>query len=298
MAFSWTDWFHQHRESIPRARTPDPEGDEHALLEAVVAALTADSPQPLIAALMARKHSWTPALRTLLSLRTGIQTALETVRPRPRGSAARRERVGTLCETAILAFLEKMEAQASVERARLKRFQLVDSTRRVLTSEIDPLTNVYNHRHFRVRLDEEVERAMRYGETLSLLLCDGDHFVRLERQHGVAATEEALRNLAGAMTALTRRVDLVARLEWDQFGILLPEIGIHGAYATAEKIRHGVERLRFPLGHPLHDWQLSVSVGISNYHHDAASVETLLDHARHCLQHAKLAGRNRTVAAE
>ncbi len=299
MAFSWQSWIQDHTAAIlermpSRARN----GATHAMLTALAAALSGNTPQPLIDSLP-RDEQLTAAARHVLALRDAVQATLTAeAKSRTAAQLQRVALVANVCEHAVISQVEKAETAWRQERSRLKQFKLVDSTRRILTTDIDLLTHVHNHRHFRARFEEEVERAARYGETLSLLICDIDHFLAMQDRHGVDAAEEALRNVGAAMIALTRRVDCVARMDWDEFAVILPEIGIHGAYATAEKIRHGVERLLFPLGHPLHDWHITLSVGISNFHLDAASTESLLRHARACLGAAKLGGRNRSMASE
>lgn len=271
-----------------------------ALLTALAAAAESGTEQPLLETL--RNHSeqltTTSAVRALLALRDAVCSALRAqAKTRTPAAHERCERVTALCESALLAHLQRSEDLWLREHTRLRQFRENDATRRLLTAETDPLTHVHNARYFHTRLEEEVERAMRYNETMSLLICDVDHFRRLNEARSVRAGDEALRTVAASLNRLTRRVDLVARISWDEFAVILPAIGLHGAYSTAEKIRNGVERVNFPTGHPLHGWPLSLSIGMANYHLDAATPESLLGVARECLRQAKVAGRNRVTAS-
>ncbi len=121
-------------------------------------------------------------------------------------------------------------AQREQFRSALMLQQLVDR---------DPLTGCYNRRVLqRGLLDAELARARRYGTALSVILCDIDHFKRVNDDYGHAAGDQVLADFAGLLTALTREaVDSVIRYGGEEFLLVLPQTDLAGAEAMAERIR-------------------------------------------------------------
>ncbi|QBE66794.1 GGDEF domain-containing protein [Pseudoduganella lutea] len=104
----------------------------------------------------------------------------------------------------------------------------------------DPLTGCFNRRVLqRGLLDAELARARRYGTALSVILCDIDHFKRINDTHGHAAGDHVLHEFGGLLLAMTREtVDSVVRYGGEEFLMVLPETDLDGAHALAERIRH------------------------------------------------------------
>nr|WP_308700777.1 GGDEF domain-containing protein [Pseudoduganella umbonata] len=104
----------------------------------------------------------------------------------------------------------------------------------------DPLTGCFNRRVLQKGLlDAELARARRYGTALSVILCDIDHFKRINDTHGHAAGDHVLNEFGGLLLAMTREtVDSVVRYGGEEFLIVLPETDLDGAQALAERIRH------------------------------------------------------------
>src|SRR3989442_13347594 len=87
----------------------------------------------------------------------------------------------------------------------------------------DPLTGVYNRRHFGERLTSEFAASRRYGRSLSLVLLDVDHLNRVNEAHGRPAGGEVLRGVAQGLQGIVRGADVVAPVRRDEFAILLRE---------------------------------------------------------------------------
>ena len=104
----------------------------------------------------------------------------------------------------------------------------------------DPLTGCYNRRVLqRGLLDAELARARRYDTPLSVILCDLDHFKRINDTHGHAAGDGVLEAFAGLLQAMTREsVDSVIRYGGEEFLVVLPQTDLAGAQVLAERIRH------------------------------------------------------------
>jgi two-component system cell cycle response regulator len=108
----------------------------------------------------------------------------------------------------------------------------------------DPLTGVYNRRHFGERLAAEFAAARRYQRPLSLVMLDVDHLNRVNEAHGRPAGDEVLRSVALVLQGLVRGADVVARVGGDEFAILLRETELQGAQTLAERLRQGIEEMR------------------------------------------------------
>jgi diguanylate cyclase (GGDEF)-like protein/putative nucleotidyltransferase with HDIG domain/PAS domain S-box-containing protein len=100
----------------------------------------------------------------------------------------------------------------------------------------DPLTELYNRRHFMRRFEEELARARRHHRELALVLADVDHLKWTNENYGHLAGDEAIAKVARHLRLSTRVTDVVARFGGDEFVILLPETGVAGAEKTMERI--------------------------------------------------------------
>jgi diguanylate cyclase (GGDEF)-like protein len=103
----------------------------------------------------------------------------------------------------------------------------------------DPLTGCLNRRILqRGLLDTELVRTRRYGMPLSVILCDIDHFKRINDTYGHAAGDQVLIDFAALLQAMTREtVDSVIRYGGEEFLVVLPQTDLSGAHALAERIR-------------------------------------------------------------
>ena len=103
----------------------------------------------------------------------------------------------------------------------------------------DPLTGCLNRRVFQSGLlDAELARTRRYGSALSVILCDIDHFKRVNDAYGHAAGDQVLGEFAGLLRSMARdAVDSVIRYGGEEFLLVLPQTELAGALALAERIR-------------------------------------------------------------
>lgn len=154
----------------------------------------------------------------------------------------------------------------------------------------DPLTRVYNHRFFHDRLPLEFDRAVRYGDRLSLIALDLDDFGAANEQYGHEGGDQLLRSVGERLRALDRPGLIVARLGGDEFALLLPEAGEHEAQVLAQRV---VDMLSIEAGFT--PGQLTVSAGVASYPETANDRETLVRQSDGALFHAKATGKNRVV---
>ncbi|HSY45452.1 MAG TPA: diguanylate cyclase [Steroidobacteraceae bacterium] len=105
----------------------------------------------------------------------------------------------------------------------------------------DDLTRVASRRFFGKHFPREVERAARYGLPLSLLLCDIDHFKKINDTLGHAGGDQILRQFGPRLKqGLRRRIDWVARLGGEEFAIVMPETNYAQGLEVARKLRRVV----------------------------------------------------------
>lgn len=178
------------------------------------------------------------------------------------------------------------ELVVAVENSRLYKL-----TRRLAIT--DELTGLFNYRHLQQRLEEEVNRATRYGKQVSLLMLDADDFKGFNDTQGHIAGDAALAELGEVMRKAVREVDVVARYGGEEFSIVLPETDPAGAYVVAEKVRESISEHVFADAEGERVCRLTVSVGLANLPAHAEDKEGLLREADDALYHAKRGGKNR-----
>lgn len=110
-------------------------------------------------------------------------------------------------------------------------------------SMYDMLTQVKNRRAFNLALDNEVSRAARSGDPLSLLFVDIDYFKRVNDTYGHLSGDKVLKEVAQFMDELLRKTDHVCRYGGEEFALLLPNCGQQRAMEIAERIRVQVSEL-------------------------------------------------------
>lgn len=158
-------------------------------------------------------------------------------------------------------------------------------------SAVDPLTEVYNHRYFQQRLNEEIARAERNKSPLALVFADLDHFKEYNDQNGHVMGDQALKKTAAFLDEVTRIHDVVCRYGGDEFVIILPECDAANAAVICERLVSSFQLLDLP-GRMNSDVNLTLSLGISDYPNYSSDVEELIHQADRALYMAKAAGRN------
>ncbi|PIE74356.1 MAG: hypothetical protein CSA19_00175 [Deltaproteobacteria bacterium] len=161
----------------------------------------------------------------------------------------------------------------------------------------DELTGLYNFRYFQETLDDEIYRANRYQQTLSVMLIDIDFFKKVNDTYGHLIGDLVLKNVGKELVQLVRQSDVVARYGGEEFAIILPSTGITGAKVIGQRVRRGIERLE--IKHEQINVSITVSVGISSTEmENADNKKTLLSYSDEALYQAKRNGRNRLEMLE
>lgn len=110
-------------------------------------------------------------------------------------------------------------------------------------SMYDVLTQVKNRRAFHRALDEEISRAARSGDPLSMLFVDLDHFKQVNDSYGHPLGDKVLKVVAQQIEGLLRKTDHVCRYGGEEFALVLPNCGQQRALEVAERIRRQVSEL-------------------------------------------------------
>ena len=161
---------------------------------------------------------------------------------------------------------------------------------------IDDLTGTLNRRAFFAAAEQEMERALRYGNAVSVVMFDLDHFKQVNDRYGHALGDQALREAATALRAKLRDVDILGRLGGEEFAILLPETPLSGAVDVAERLRHAIAALRIARDNGQAALTLTASLGVAERLAEEITVDKVLARADLALYRAKADGRNRVTA--
>ncbi len=160
----------------------------------------------------------------------------------------------------------------------------------------DPLTGLPNRRLLLERLQHGIERCVRDGELMALLMLDLDHFKPVNDSFGHLAGDQLLQQVASRLSKRLRNSDMTARLGGDEFTVLLENIThVDDAARVAEEIIHDLaDPFHLTLEHKIENKEIyiGVSIGISLYGQHGTTPQLLLDHADAALYKAKASGRS------
>jgi diguanylate cyclase len=221
----------------------------------------------------------------LTTLQSQVSARLETVARqiqdfRARETARREEMFG---RTARMR-----ERIAELEREAQDLYRRLDRERHGARS--DPLTRLANRRSFDERLAREI--AQRTDAPVALMLLDVDDFKIINDSYGHRAGDRVLQIIAQCLAAGLRAEDFIARIEGEEFGVLIRD-ATGAAMRTADELRKSVQALKFHFrGTPVH---ITVSCGMTELKAiDSASAA--FDRADAALYRAKRQGKNLCIA--
>jgi diguanylate cyclase (GGDEF)-like protein len=161
---------------------------------------------------------------------------------------------------------------------------------------IDDVTEAYNARYLLSTVENEIQRAERYGNPLSVLFLDLDRFKTVNDEYGHLVGSETLRRLSRLLEQCVRQVDTLARYGGDEFTIVLVDTAHDAAMRIAERIRHTIEDHVFEIGREAR-LSLTISIGVATCPDHGTSRDQILDAADKAMYRAKSEGRNRVSSA-
>lgn len=151
----------------------------------------------------------------------------------------------------------------------------------------DPLTNLKNRRYYEDKIEEEIARACRYKEPLSIIMFDIDRFKQVNDNYGHDVGDKVLVVYSKLIRSMLRENDKLCRIGGEEFVIITPHTTAVDAYKLAEKIRKKVEDHKEVLA-------ITMSFGVTTYEY-CEDKDSMFKRADNALYEAKASGRNRVV---
>jgi len=156
----------------------------------------------------------------------------------------------------------------------------------------DSLTSLYTRTYFMERLNEELQRTIRSGSSLSLLMLDIDHFKNYNDTYGHIAGDIILKTLGLILVDFFEKKNgIAARYGGEEFVVLLPDIKMKEALDLAEELRLTIANRKVILRRK--ETAVTVSIGVSTFSKDILDGQALIAKADSALYEAKQKGRNR-----
>lgn len=201
----------------------------------------------------------------------------------------------------LVAENERMRNDSNALKIRLEDSQKqIQSLRSSLTEaeEVvlkDPLTGTGNRRQFDVTMEKAIQECQTKVTPLSLVMCDIDHFKRVNDAFGHQVGDELIKMFARVIEGSVRDADTVIRYGGEEFAVILPMTDQDGARVIAERIRRQFESKRLTIRETNQKiGQLTASFGVAQYR-TGDDVEALVQRADAKLYDAKSSGRNRVA---
>lgn len=205
-------------------------------------------------------------------------------------------------DTRINAFLEAMRSgcdniiqkPVNTEHLLTAVMPRVNRFRKLRASmAIDGLTGLFNHSHFKERLQTHISQSLRTHVPISLAMLDVDSFKQINDNYGHPAGDSVLRHLAQLLKGRLRRTDILGRYGGDEFAVLMLDTEIHDAGRVMEQVRQRFAELEHHSPHAT--FHTSFSCGIASF--PTYSSDTALTIAAdQALYEAKKQGKNQVYA--
>ncbi len=192
--------------------------------------------------------------------------------------------------------LHEQQQQAAREIS-MKNQQLKDSLQKLeQMAATDPLTGLYNRRHFSEVLERCFAESVRYNQDLACIMCDLDGYKKLNDTLGHQFGDKILQVTAKVITWNLRVMDIAARYGGDEFVLLLPHASAQLATAVGERIHAQFTMQMKSIVPP--ELPLTVSMGIASVQHNRpTNSDLLVALADEALYDAKHAGKNQMVVS-
>ncbi len=158
----------------------------------------------------------------------------------------------------------------------------------------DPMTRLFNYRHFSQSLEQEMERTHRSGQPTALIMLDLDHFKQVNDTWGHEVGNRVLRHVAALMVTLLRKIDIPCRYGGEEFALILPGTPLPRAVNAAKRLRAAIEESPLMVEEKL--LSVTASMGVSVYLRNSNfSAEAFVKQVDKLLYEAKTQGRNRVA---
>jgi len=157
----------------------------------------------------------------------------------------------------------------------------------------DPLTNLYNRRHFSEIIGSLFSMSRRGNNPLSILIIDIDDFKNINDTHGHHIGDFVIKSLANIFINTIRKSDIAIRYGGEEFLLLLTNTNEDNAKIIAEKLRKQVEDTTLNTKNAI-DLKFTISIGVSTVKKGDVTIDTATENADKALYIAKRSGKNQT----
>lgn len=190
-------------------------------------------------------------------------------------------------ESDLLRMIADISSVALLNQILLKEAQHKANT--------DQLTGLSNRNYLHQVAQYQMEKAVREGTSISVILFDIDNFKNYNDTNGHNAGDALLIELSRLMQVATRKEATLARYGGEEFIIMLPGISKEGAFAYADRLRKEISQYSFPHKEKQPLGFVSISGGIASFPEDGDSIDKVIQNADKALYRAKSEGKNRVL---
>ncbi len=175
--------------------------------------------------------------------------------------------------------------------------ELKEANKRLLELvDIDDLTGLYNMRSLYDKLDHEIDRALRFGQSVAVIMMDMDNFKSVNDKHDHLFGSYVLTEVGNIIRDNIRRVDFGARYGGDEFLVVLTQTSLEGVQFFTERLRRAIEGFDFRKDE--YSMKLTSSLGFALFDPESCAEidgRTLVKWADRALYQSKENGRNRVT---
>jgi diguanylate cyclase (GGDEF)-like protein len=188
----------------------------------------------------------------------------------------------------LLSQLHRPKAQP-VEVEAVQCDEDVEEEDPARASLLDAATGLANHRYLDMFLQQELSRAERFSQPISVLMVDIDNFTKLKSTNDPETIVAYMTAIGAGIKGMLRDYDIVARYKDDEFVIVLPETEAEEGSSTARRLHAALSGNVLPL-------RARFSVGVATYPTHGMTADNLLSSAHHALNRAKFSGKNTVLS--
>ncbi len=192
------------------------------------------------------------------------------------------------------ALLSRAKDANSLLSAEIERRKLLEHELKV-QAITDPLTGLFNRRHFESLFRREKQRAARLNSKLSLCLVDLDHFKSINDEHGHEIGDKVLQAVSKLFLHQLRETDITGRFGGEEFVLLLPDASITEAQLMVNRLRESLADLQVKFGNST--LQVTATFGVTEVNAKKDNLTSAIRIADKALYAGKDAGRNRVMVA-
>ncbi len=175
---------------------------------------------------------------------------------------------------------------AQLAAIALDRTTLYDEVSRL--ERVDRESGLVKYNFFVERLQEVLERALRFNETMGILFIDIDNYKDIINTYGTDSSSRFIKELGALIQRLLRPIDIGGRFGPDEFVILYPNTPIAVILDAAERLRASIEQTAFTEK----EFRTTISIGIAMHPHDGSDMRSLMVSGKNAVIEAQRSGRN------